>query len=95
MLVYKDFLKKPSTVILHVFFTTGSTRHFTFHMYVHIFLVFRLTWHEDWRVYAGGVIYFGLNCALASISAFLPTIITTFGYSGSFSLYCITGTDID
>lgn len=39
----------------------------------------------DWRVYAGGVIYFGLNCALASISAFLPTIITTFGYSTSFS----------
>ena len=25
--------------------------------------------------------YFGANCALASISAFLPTIITTFGYS--------------
>ncbi len=29
--------------------------------------------------------YFGANCALASISAFLPTIITTFGYSGSTS----------
>lgn len=37
----------------------------------------------DWRIYTGGVIYFGLNCALASISAFLPTIITTFGYSQS------------
>ncbi|KAF8549086.1 MFS general substrate transporter [Imleria badia] len=37
----------------------------------------------DWRVYAGGVIYFGLNCALASISAFLPTIITTFGYTNA------------
>jgi len=40
----------------------------------HIFMAFR-----DWRIYAGGIIYFGLNCALASISAFLPTIITTFG----------------
>jgi sugar phosphate permease len=38
---------------------------------------------SDWRVYAGGVIYFGLNCALASISAFLPTIITTFGYTNA------------
>lgn len=27
------------------------------------------------------MIYFGVNCALASISAFLPTIIQTFGYS--------------
>jgi len=34
---------------------------------------------RDWRIYTGGVIYFGLNCALASISAFLPTIIQTFG----------------
>ena len=25
--------------------------------------------------------YFGVNCAAASISAFLPTIITTFGVS--------------
>ncbi|KAL0959650.1 hypothetical protein HGRIS_011351 [Hohenbuehelia grisea] len=33
---------------------------------------------RDWRIYVGGVIYFGLNCALASISAFLPTIINTF-----------------
>ena len=33
------------------------------------------------QIYVGGVIYFGLNCALASISAFLPTIIATFGYS--------------
>ncbi|KAJ7170257.1 MFS general substrate transporter [Mycena crocata] len=37
----------------------------------------------DWRVYAGGVIYFGLNCALASISAFLPTIIKTFGFTSA------------
>ncbi|KAG9313643.1 major facilitator superfamily domain-containing protein [Chiua virens] len=37
----------------------------------------------DWRVYVGGVIYFGLNCALASISAFLPTIIKTFGYTNA------------
>lgn len=35
------------------------------------------------QIYVGGVIYFGLNCALASISAFLPTIIKTFGFSTS------------
>ncbi|CAA7267224.1 unnamed protein product [Cyclocybe aegerita] len=44
----------------------------------HIVAAFR-----DWRIYAGGVIYFGLNCALASIGAFLPTIITTFGYTNA------------
>ncbi|KAF9467805.1 MFS general substrate transporter [Collybia nuda] len=44
----------------------------------HIFLAFR-----DWRIYTGGVIYFGLNCALASISAFLPTIIKTFGFTNA------------
>ncbi|KAG6379959.1 MFS general substrate transporter [Boletus reticuloceps] len=44
----------------------------------HVFAALR-----DWRVYAGGVIYFGLNCALASISAFLPTIIKTFGYTNA------------
>ena len=33
------------------------------------------------QIYAVGVIYFGANCALVSISAFLPTIIATFGYS--------------
>ncbi|KAF5357247.1 hypothetical protein D9756_006669 [Leucocoprinus leucothites] len=38
---------------------------------------------KDWRIYTGGVIYFGLNCALASISAFLPTIIKTLGYSNA------------
>ncbi|KXN84387.1 hypothetical protein AN958_12646 [Leucoagaricus sp. SymC.cos] len=38
---------------------------------------------KDWRIYTGGVIYFGLNCALASISAFLPTIITTLGYNNA------------
>ncbi|KIJ36293.1 hypothetical protein M422DRAFT_782228 [Sphaerobolus stellatus SS14] len=37
----------------------------------------------DWKVYLGGVIYFGLNAALASISAFLPTIITTFGFTNA------------
>ncbi|KZP33760.1 MFS general substrate transporter [Athelia psychrophila] len=37
----------------------------------------------DWRIYIGGVIYFGANCALASISAFLPTIIKTFGYTNA------------
>lgn len=35
----------------------------------------------DWKVYVGGVIYFGLNAALASTSAFLPTIIKTFGFT--------------
>ncbi|OCB89282.1 MFS general substrate transporter [Sanghuangporus baumii] len=38
---------------------------------------------KDWRVHVGGVIYFGLNCALASISAFLPTIIKTFGFTNA------------
>ncbi|KAK7678322.1 hypothetical protein QCA50_018670 [Cerrena zonata] len=37
----------------------------------------------DWRIYLAGVIYFGANCALASISAFLPTIIKTFGVSSA------------
>jgi len=37
----------------------------------------------DWKIYVGGVIYFGLNCALASTSAFLPTIIKTFGYTSA------------
>ncbi|KAJ7645360.1 major facilitator superfamily domain-containing protein [Mycena rosella] len=44
----------------------------------HIVMAFR-----DWRVYIGGAIYFGLNCALASTSAFLPTIIRTFGVSNA------------
>ncbi|KAJ7634655.1 MFS general substrate transporter [Roridomyces roridus] len=44
----------------------------------HILMAFR-----DWRVYAGGAIYFGLNCALASISAFLPTILKTFGFTNA------------
>ncbi|KAH0580795.1 hypothetical protein H2248_011952 [Termitomyces sp. 'cryptogamus'] len=44
----------------------------------HVVLAFK-----DWRIYVGGVIYFGLNCALASISAFLPTILTTLGYSNA------------
>ncbi|KAJ8585669.1 MFS general substrate transporter [Rhizopogon salebrosus TDB-379] len=44
----------------------------------HIFRALR-----DWRIYTGGVIYFGVNCALASISAFLPTIIQTFGYTNA------------
>ncbi|KAJ3512418.1 hypothetical protein NMY22_g15336 [Coprinellus aureogranulatus] len=46
----------------------------------HIFLAFK-----DWRIYTCGVVYFGLNTALASISAFLPTIITTFGHSNAVS----------
>ncbi|RDB29892.1 hypothetical protein Hypma_014036 [Hypsizygus marmoreus] len=44
----------------------------------HVFLAFR-----DWRIYTAGVIYFGLNCALASISAFLPTILKTLGYTNA------------
>lgn len=37
----------------------------------------------DWRIYVAGVVYFGLNCALASISAFLPTILKTLNYSNA------------
>ncbi|KAI0805980.1 MFS general substrate transporter [Irpex lacteus] len=37
----------------------------------------------DWRVYAGAVIYFGSNCALAALTAFLPTILSTFGFSNA------------
>jgi len=44
----------------------------------HIWAAFR-----DWRIYLAGVIYFGANCALASNSAFLPTIIKTFGVSNA------------
>ncbi|KAF9446016.1 MFS general substrate transporter [Macrolepiota fuliginosa MF-IS2] len=44
----------------------------------HIWMAFR-----DWRIYIGGVIYFGLNCALASTSAFLPTIIKTLGFNNA------------
>jgi sugar phosphate permease len=44
----------------------------------HIMMAF-----QDWRVYLAGVMYFGLNCALSSISAFLPTIIASFGYSNA------------
>ncbi|KAI0036109.1 MFS general substrate transporter [Vararia minispora EC-137] len=39
----------------------------------------------DWKIYLGGVIYFGGNAALSSIAAFLPTILTTLGYSGASS----------
>jgi len=38
---------------------------------------------KDWRIYLGGIIYFGANAALSSISAFLPTIIKTFGYTNA------------
>ncbi|KAF8893164.1 major facilitator superfamily domain-containing protein [Gymnopilus junonius] len=38
---------------------------------------------RDWRVYVAGVIYFGLNCALAAIGAFLPTIIASFGFTNA------------
>ncbi|KAI9567561.1 major facilitator superfamily domain-containing protein [Boletus coccyginus] len=39
----------------------------------------------DWRIYVAGVMYFGLNCALGSLSAFLPTIIETMGHSPAIS----------
>ncbi|KAL0578998.1 hypothetical protein V5O48_002993 [Marasmius crinis-equi] len=35
------------------------------------------------QIYVGGVIYFGLNASLASTSAFLPTIMQTFGFCSS------------
>jgi hypothetical protein len=35
------------------------------------------------QIYVAGVIYFGANNALVSISAFLPTILTTLGFSRS------------
>ncbi|RPD75573.1 MFS general substrate transporter [Lentinus tigrinus ALCF2SS1-7] len=44
----------------------------------HIILAFK-----DWRIYAAGVIYIASNCAFGSISAFLPTIITTFGFTNA------------
>ncbi|RPD81550.1 MFS general substrate transporter [Lentinus tigrinus ALCF2SS1-7] len=36
---------------------------------------------KDWKVYAGAIMYFGLNCATAGITGFLPTIIKTFGFT--------------
>lgn len=45
----------------------------------------RLLIRVSLQIYIGGVIYFGLNCALASLGAFLPTIIKTLGFSLYFS----------
>lgn len=39
------------------------------------------------QVYAGAIMYFGLNCATAGITGFLPTIIKTFGFSGLLPLW--------
>ncbi|KAF8426850.1 MFS general substrate transporter [Boletus edulis BED1] len=39
----------------------------------------------DWRIYIAGVVGFALHCALTSVSAFLPTIIETMGYSPAIS----------
>jgi len=36
---------------------------------------------KDWKLYMGSVMYFGGNCAQAANTAFLPTIIKTFGYN--------------
>ncbi|TFK85656.1 MFS general substrate transporter [Polyporus arcularius HHB13444] len=38
---------------------------------------------KDWKVYAGAIMYFGLNCATAGITGFLPTIIKTFGFTNT------------
>lgn len=35
---------------------------------------------DIFQIYVAGIIYFGANCALAAMSAFLPTIIKTFGF---------------
>lgn len=35
----------------------------------------------DWQIYGGGVIYFAANAVVASLSAFLPTILTTLNFS--------------
>ncbi|KAM5543408.1 hypothetical protein V8D89_002659 [Ganoderma adspersum] len=43
----------------------------------------RMAAFMDWKVYAAGVMYFASNCAFGSISAFLPTIITTFGFNNA------------
>ena len=32
-------------------------------------------------MYAAGVMFFGANCALSGLQAFLPTIIASFGFS--------------
>ena len=48
----------------------------------------------DWRIYVGGVIYFAANAALASISAFLPTILTTLNFSGHFFLGFVDYRDV-
>ncbi|KAH9941689.1 MFS general substrate transporter [Epithele typhae] len=37
----------------------------------------------DWKVYAGGILFFAADAAFGSIAAFLPTIITTFGYTNA------------
>ncbi|PIL23420.1 MFS general substrate transporter [Ganoderma sinense ZZ0214-1] len=42
----------------------------------HILLAFR-----DWKLYAAGAMFFGANCALSGLQAFLPTIIASFGFS--------------
>ena len=44
----------------------------------------------DYKIYLWGVIYLGVNLTLASISGFLPTIITSLGYSdASAQLYSV------
>ncbi|KAI0738941.1 MFS general substrate transporter [Daedaleopsis nitida] len=43
-------------------------------------ILFALT---DWRVYLGGVMYLAAGSAASSISAFLPTIIKSFGFTNA------------
>ncbi|KIP03888.1 hypothetical protein PHLGIDRAFT_495320 [Phlebiopsis gigantea 11061_1 CR5-6] len=38
---------------------------------------------KDWRCYFAGICYFGGNVALSSLSAFLPTIIKTLGFTNA------------
>lgn len=38
---------------------------------------------KDWKIYAIAVVYFAGDCATAGITAFLPTIIMTFGFTNA------------
>ena len=83
-------------LLTRVWEITLSSATFNCYYLAHIYAAFR-----DWRVgtsaailisltpkqvYAAGVIYFGVNCSLASLSAFLPTILKTLGF-GMFLTY--------
>ncbi|KAL1746043.1 major facilitator superfamily domain-containing protein [Schizophyllum fasciatum] len=57
--------------------SAGSVTH-QLYLTAHVYLGLK-----DWRVYAGGAIFFAMNCSLASITAFLPTFIKSWGYSNA------------